>query len=95
MQEQEPQAGPPPSLRAFANECLRKALGYCNHNAQNEASWNITMTTPPKLSGKLLIETALGNFLGDMRIRLIEAIDKRNGSKFRLTSQKDAHIARH
>jgi len=32
--------------------------------------------TPPKLMGKLLIETALGTFLGDRRIRLLEAIDK-------------------
>ena len=32
--------------------------------------------TPPKLMGKLLIETALGHFLGDKRIRLLEAIDK-------------------
>lgn len=30
----------------------------------------------PKLTGKLLIETAVGNFLGDKRIRLLEAIDK-------------------
>ena len=35
------------------------------------------MTTPqPKLMGKLLIETALGSFLGERRIRLLEAIDK-------------------
>lgn len=32
--------------------------------------------TQPKLMGKLLIETALGTFLGDRRIRLLEAIDK-------------------
>ena len=30
----------------------------------------------PKLMGKLLIETAVGSFLGDKRIRLLEAIDK-------------------
>ena len=35
------------------------------------------MTSPPqKLMGKLMIETALGTFLGDRRIRLLEAIDK-------------------
>lgn len=33
-------------------------------------------STPPKLMGKLLIETAFGNFLGDKRIRLLEAIEK-------------------
>ena len=33
-------------------------------------------TPPPKLTGKLLIDTAMGNFLGDKRIRLLEAIDK-------------------
>jgi molybdate transport system regulatory protein len=33
-------------------------------------------TSPTKLTGKLLIDTALGNFLGDKRIRLLEAIDK-------------------
>ncbi|MBH1958450.1 MAG: TOBE domain-containing protein [Burkholderiales bacterium] len=32
--------------------------------------------TQPKLTGKLLIDTAMGNFLGDKRIRLLEAIDK-------------------
>jgi molybdate transport system regulatory protein len=32
--------------------------------------------TPPKLMGKLLIETAVGSFLGDKRIRLLEAIDR-------------------
>lgn len=31
---------------------------------------------PPKLTGKLLIDTAMGSFLGDKRIRLLEAIDK-------------------
>ncbi len=35
--------------------------------------------TKPKLLGKLLIETALGDFLGDKRIRLLEAIE-RHGS---------------
>ncbi len=29
-----------------------------------------------KLTGKLLIDTGMGNFLGDKRIRLLEAIDK-------------------
>lgn len=28
-----------------------------------------------KLTGKLLIDTAMGSFLGDKRIRLLEAID--------------------
>lgn len=32
--------------------------------------------TQPRLMGKLLIETAMGSFLGDRRIRLLEAIDK-------------------
>ncbi len=32
--------------------------------------------TQPKLLGKLLIETAMGSFLGDKRIRLLEAIDQ-------------------
>ena len=32
--------------------------------------------TPTQLTGKLHIDTALGNFLGDKRIRLLEAIDK-------------------
>jgi len=32
--------------------------------------------TQPKLMGKLLIETALGTFLGERRILLLEAIDK-------------------
>lgn len=32
--------------------------------------------THPKLTGKLLIDTAIGNFLGDKRIRLLEAIDQ-------------------
>ena len=31
---------------------------------------------PAKLTGKLVIDTALGSFLGDKRIRLLEAIDK-------------------
>lgn len=33
-------------------------------------------TEAPRLTGKLLIETAVGNFLGDKRIRLLEAIDE-------------------
>jgi molybdate transport system regulatory protein len=33
-------------------------------------------TNSTKLTGKLMIDTALGNFLGDKRIRLLEAIDK-------------------
>ncbi len=32
--------------------------------------------THPTLTGKLLIDTAMGNFLGDKRIRLLEAIDQ-------------------
>lgn len=35
-----------------------------------------TTTQHPKLMGKLLIETAMGSFLGDKRIRLLEAIDR-------------------
>lgn len=31
---------------------------------------------PPKLTGRLLIDTGMGSFLGDKRIRLLEAIDK-------------------
>ena len=31
---------------------------------------------PPKLTGKLLIDTAVGSFLDDERIRLLEAIDR-------------------
>jgi molybdate transport system regulatory protein len=31
---------------------------------------------PNKLTGKLMIDTAMGSFLGDKRIRLLEAIDK-------------------
>ncbi len=35
------------------------------------------MTSPAtQLTGKLLIDTAMGSFLGDKRIRLLEAIDK-------------------
>lgn len=34
------------------------------------------ISTQPKLVGKLLVETAVGAFLGDRRIRLLEAIDK-------------------
>jgi molybdate transport system regulatory protein len=35
------------------------------------------MTSPStQLTGKLLIDTAMGSFLGDKRIRLLEAIDK-------------------
>ncbi|TXT37018.1 MAG: molybdate transport system regulatory protein [Comamonadaceae bacterium] len=35
------------------------------------------MTLPStQLTGKLLIDTAMGSFLGDKRIRLLEAIDK-------------------
>ena len=33
-------------------------------------------TTPTKLMGKLMIDTTMGSFLGDKRIRLLEAIDK-------------------
>lgn len=33
-------------------------------------------TAPSQLTGKLLIDTAVGSFLGDKRIRLLEAIDK-------------------
>ncbi len=33
-------------------------------------------TAQTKLTGKLLIDTAVGSFLGDKRIRLLEAIDK-------------------
>ena len=33
-------------------------------------------TTQTKLTRKLLIDTAMGSFLGDKRIRLLEAIDK-------------------
>lgn len=33
-------------------------------------------TPPSKLTGKLHIDTAMGSFLGDKRIRLLEAIDK-------------------
>lgn len=33
-------------------------------------------TTSSKLTGKLLIDTSMGSFLGDKRIRLLEAIDK-------------------
>lgn len=32
--------------------------------------------TASKLTGKLMIDTAMGSFLGDKRIRLLEAIDK-------------------
>jgi len=32
--------------------------------------------TPTKLTGKLLIDTSMGSFLGEKRIRLLEAIDK-------------------
>jgi molybdate transport system regulatory protein len=31
--------------------------------------------TPPKLQGKLTVDTAMGAFLGDTRIKLLEAID--------------------
>jgi molybdate transport system regulatory protein len=34
---------------------------------------------PSRLTGKLLIDTAMGSFLGDKRIRLLEDID-RSGS---------------
>jgi len=34
------------------------------------------ISAPPRLLGKLLIETAVGCFLGDKRIRLLEAIDQ-------------------
>lgn len=35
------------------------------------------MTSPQsKLTGKLLIDIGMGSFLGDKRIRLLEAIDK-------------------
>lgn len=34
------------------------------------------ITTPNKLTGKLMIDTDMGSFLGDKRIRLLEAIDK-------------------
>jgi molybdate transport system regulatory protein len=33
-------------------------------------------TAAPQLTGKLLIDTGMGSFLGDKRIRLLEAIDK-------------------
>lgn len=33
-------------------------------------------TVQPKLTGKLLIDTSMGSFLGDKRIRLLEVIDK-------------------
>ncbi len=33
-------------------------------------------TSPPKLTGKLLIDTAMGGFLGEKRIRLLESIDQ-------------------
>ena len=33
-------------------------------------------TTEPRLTGKLLIDTSMGNFLGEKRICLLEAIDK-------------------
>jgi molybdate transport system regulatory protein len=36
----------------------------------------IATATPTKLTGKLHIDTAMGSFLGDKRIRLLEAIDK-------------------
>ena len=36
----------------------------------------MTGTEQPKLRGKLLIDTAMGNFLGDKRIRLLEAIEQ-------------------
>ena len=35
-----------------------------------------TSHTPPALTGKLMIDTAVGSFLGDKRIRLLEAIDQ-------------------
>jgi molybdate transport system regulatory protein len=35
-----------------------------------------TSAPQPKLSGKLLIDTGMRSFLGDKRIRLLEAIDK-------------------
>lgn len=34
----------------------------------------MTTPTPPTLHGKLSLDTAMGNFLGDTRIRLLEAI---------------------
>lgn len=34
----------------------------------------MTAKTPPKLQGKLSVDTAMGAFLGDTRIRLLEAI---------------------
>jgi len=36
----------------------------------------LTPTLPPQLTGKLLIDTAMGSFLGDKRICLLEAIDR-------------------
>ena len=33
-------------------------------------------SVPPRLVGKLSVDTELGNFLGDTRIRLLEAIDR-------------------
>lgn len=39
----------------------------------------MTDKTPPKLQGKLSVETAMGAFLGDTRIKLLEAI-ARHGS---------------
>lgn len=33
-------------------------------------------TTPSRLTGKLLIDTTMGSFLGERRIRLLEAIEK-------------------
>ena len=36
----------------------------------------MTAANPNRLTGKLLIDTAMGNFLGDKRIRLLESIDQ-------------------
>jgi molybdate transport system regulatory protein len=37
---------------------------------------NTMAISQPKLTGKLLIDTAMGSFLGERRIRLLEAIEK-------------------
>lgn len=56
---------------------MEPTLAWClQKEPTHPKNHSIVTTTPTHFTGKLHIDTAMGSFLGDKRIRLLEAIDK-------------------
>lgn len=65
------------ALYTQTSHAINAASSHRTGQARPHLAVKPTMPVPPaKLTGKLLIDTAMGSFLGDKRIRLLEAIDK-------------------